>query len=125
MVFWQSPRTRKQARPDVRVPTARAAGIDELEIIVDAHERYPYRFTTQQVRTVRRGLVCGDYAVTVDERLVAVLSGCPRASGAAGGPGCPGALPSAGMTQRRRLVNQVDGNVSFHPSPSTSASFRP
>lgn len=29
MVFWQSPRTRKQARPDVRIPTARAAGIQE------------------------------------------------------------------------------------------------
>ena len=29
-VFWQSPRTRKQARPDVRTPTARAAGIAEL-----------------------------------------------------------------------------------------------
>lgn len=26
MVFWQSPRTRKQARPQVRTPTARAAG---------------------------------------------------------------------------------------------------
>ncbi len=25
MVFWQSPKTRKQARPDVRLPTARAA----------------------------------------------------------------------------------------------------
>lgn len=32
MVFWQSPRTRKQARPDVRLPSARAAGIVELEI---------------------------------------------------------------------------------------------
>ncbi|HEV2069861.1 MAG TPA: ERCC4 domain-containing protein, partial [Acidimicrobiales bacterium] len=73
MVFWQSPRTRKQARPDVRVPTARAAGIDELEILVDAQERYPYRFTSQQVRTVRRGLACGDYAVSVDEKLVAAV----------------------------------------------------
>ncbi len=73
MVFWQSPRTRKQARPDVRVPTARAAGIDELEILVDAHERYLYRFTTQQVRTLRRGLTCGDYAVSVNEKLVAVV----------------------------------------------------
>ncbi len=27
MVFWQSPRTREQARPDVRLPTARAAGL--------------------------------------------------------------------------------------------------
>ena len=31
-VFWQSPRTRKQARPNVRTPTARAAGIADLEI---------------------------------------------------------------------------------------------
>ena len=73
MVFWQSPRTRKQARPDVRLPTARAAGIPELEIVVDAHERYPYRFSGQQVRTVRRGLTCGDYAVTVGRRLVAAV----------------------------------------------------
>jgi hypothetical protein len=35
-VFWQSPRTRKQARPSVALPTARAAGIAELVIIVDA-----------------------------------------------------------------------------------------
>lgn len=71
MVFWHSPRTRKQARPDVRLPTARAAGIVELEIVVDAHERYPYSFAGQQVRTVRRGLACGDYAVTIDGKLVA------------------------------------------------------
>ena len=63
VVFWQSPRTRKQARPDVRVPTARAAGISRLQILVDAHERYPYTFTDQQADTVRRGLTCGDYAV--------------------------------------------------------------
>ena len=52
MVFWQSPRTRRQARPDVRLPTARAAGVAELEIVVDAHERYAYTFAGQQVRTV-------------------------------------------------------------------------
>lgn len=73
MVFWQSPRTRKQARPDVRLPTARAAGIVELEILVDAHERYPYRFADQQVRTVRRGLSCGDYAVTDDGTILAAV----------------------------------------------------
>jgi hypothetical protein len=67
MVFWQSPRTRKQARPDVRLPTARAAGIVELEIIVDAHERYAYRFNGKPVRTVSRGLSCGDYAITTGE----------------------------------------------------------
>lgn len=73
MVFWQSPRTRKQARPDVRVPTARAGGIAELEIVVDAHERYAYRFPTQAVRTVQRGLPCGDYAVVARGRLVAAV----------------------------------------------------
>jgi hypothetical protein len=72
-VFWQSPRTRKQARPNVRTPTARAAGITELDIIIDSREQYPYRFTGQQVRTVKRALPCGDYAITVDGRLVAAV----------------------------------------------------
>ena len=70
-VFWQSPRTRKQARPNVRTPTARAQGIDELQILVDAHEQYAYRFGTQQASTLRRALPCGDYGLVVDGRLVA------------------------------------------------------
>ncbi|MDD7940084.1 ERCC4 domain-containing protein [Actinomycetospora lutea] len=73
MVFWQSPRTRKQARPQVRTPTARPAGVDGdgLEIVVDAHERYPYGFPGQQARTVRRTLPAGDYGVLLDGTLVA------------------------------------------------------
>jgi hypothetical protein len=70
-VFWQSARTRKQARPDVTIPTARAAGIAELEIVVDSHEQYAYRFGGQQVTTVRRALPCGDYGLVADGRLVA------------------------------------------------------
>lgn len=73
MVFWQSPRTRKQARPDVRLPTARAAGVVDFELVVDTHERYPYRFTGQQVTTVRRGLRCGDYAVILNGKTVAAV----------------------------------------------------
>ena len=73
MVFWQSPRTRKQARPDVRVPTARAAGVTELEIVVDAHERYAYGFKTQAARTVVRALPCGDYGITAGGALVAAV----------------------------------------------------
>jgi hypothetical protein len=73
VVFWQSPRTRKQSRPDVRVPTARAQGLQALEIIVDAHERYAYRFAGQQVQTVQRGLACGDYAVALDGRVVCAV----------------------------------------------------
>jgi hypothetical protein len=61
-VFWQSPRTRKQARPNVTTPTARAAGIASLEIVVDTREQYAYRFASQQVITVKRALPCGDYA---------------------------------------------------------------
>ncbi len=70
-VFWQSPRTRRQARPNVRTPTARAGGITDLQIVVDSHEQYAYHFTNQQVTTVKRALPCGDYAITVGGRLVA------------------------------------------------------
>ncbi|WP_375481333.1 ERCC4 domain-containing protein [uncultured Mycobacterium sp.] len=70
-VFWQSPRTRKQARPNVRTPTARAHGIEELQILVDAHEQYAYRFSTQHTSTVRRALPCGDYGLAVNGLLVA------------------------------------------------------
>ena len=55
----------------MRTPTARAAGITELEIVVDSHEQYAYRFGGQQVRTVKRALPCGDYGITLDGRLVA------------------------------------------------------
>jgi hypothetical protein len=70
-VFWQSPRTRKQARPNVRTPTARAAGIPDLEIVADSHEQYPYRFAGQQATVVKRALPCGDYGLVHDGRLVA------------------------------------------------------
>jgi hypothetical protein len=73
VVFWQSPRTRKQARPDVRLPTARAANLTEVEIVVDSRERYAYGFASQQVRTVTRALPCGDYAVMFGGKLVASI----------------------------------------------------
>ena len=73
VVFWQSARTRKQSRPGVRVPSARAAGLAELVIVVDAHERYGYDFADKPVTTVRRGLSCGDYGLLIDGRLVAAV----------------------------------------------------
>ena len=54
----------------MRTPTARAAGIPELEIIADCHEQYPYRFGGQQA-TVKRALPCGDYGITSEGRLIA------------------------------------------------------
>ena len=73
VVFWQSARTRKQSRPNVRTPTASAHGITDLQIIVDAHERYPYRFATQHVSPVTRALPCGDYGILVDGKLAAAV----------------------------------------------------
>jgi hypothetical protein len=72
-VFWQSPDTRKQARPNVTTPTARAAGIADLQILIDTREQYAYRFATQQATTVKRALPCGDYGITLDGRLVAAV----------------------------------------------------
>ena len=70
VIFWQSARTAKQARPAVAVPTARAAG-RVLEILVDSHERYPWTFKGQQAITRRRALPAGDYGVAVAGELIA------------------------------------------------------
>ena len=70
-IFWQSARTTKQARPRVSLPTARAAGIPALEVVVDSHERYGYKFKDQQVVIRRAGLAAGDYGVIAEGRLVA------------------------------------------------------
>ncbi len=73
VVFWQSPRTAKQSRPGVRTPTARAAGMDNLDIIVDSHERYPYDFAGKPVTVTRRALPCGDYGLVVGDKLIAAV----------------------------------------------------
>ena len=72
VIFWQSARTARQARPNVTVPKQRASG-HVLEILVDSHERYPWRFNAQQASTVRRALLAGDYGVEVDGTVVAVV----------------------------------------------------
>ena len=76
VIFWQSARTARQARPNVGLPTARAAG-QALEIVVDTHERYPWTFSHQQATTVRRALPVGDYAV---ESAGAVIASVERKS---------------------------------------------
>ena len=73
VIFWQSARTARQARPNVSLPTARAPG-GVLEIIVDSHERYAWNFSHQQATTAQRALPAGDYAVMDDEgEIVAVV----------------------------------------------------
>ncbi len=72
VIFWQSARTAKQARPNVAVPSRRASG-QVPDIVIDSHERYAWRFNEQQATTQRRALPAGDYAVEVDGRIVAAV----------------------------------------------------
>jgi len=71
VIFWQTARTAKQARPAVAVPTARAAGVAGLEVVVDSNERYAYRFSDRDVTIVRSRLAAGDYGIVHDGQLVA------------------------------------------------------
>jgi len=71
MIFWQTARTARRARPGQRVPTRRASDLASLTIEVDSRERYPYRFAGRPVQCERRALPVGDYAVRVDDRIVA------------------------------------------------------
>lgn len=48
MIFWQNARTTRAARPNVALPTARAAGLDDLEIVVDTREKYAWKFATSR-----------------------------------------------------------------------------
>lgn len=72
MIFWQSARTAKQARPSVALPTARAHG-QVLHILVDVHERYGYGFRHQQATTSKAPLRAGDYAVYAGDEMVAAV----------------------------------------------------
>ncbi|RIK14058.1 MAG: hypothetical protein DCC50_11780 [Acidobacteria bacterium] len=72
-IFWQTARTSRQAKPSVSLPTARASGVAGLEIIVDSHERYAWKFEHQQATTVRQALRAGDYGVRVGDRVVAAV----------------------------------------------------
>ena len=56
-----------------RRPPGRAAGIDDLRILIASDEKYPYRFARQQATTERQGLRVGDYATTLDAEPVAVV----------------------------------------------------
>ena len=73
MIFWQSARTAKQARPAVRTPSARAQGRGDVQVVVDSHERYAWTFRDEQVTTVKRALTAGDYAVERDGAVVAAV----------------------------------------------------
>lgn len=72
-IFWQTARTAKQARPAVRSPRARAGGQDDVEILIDVHERYAWTFSETQATTAKRPLPAGDYAIERDGVVVAAV----------------------------------------------------
>jgi hypothetical protein len=73
-IFWQTARALRTARPGVRVPARKAAGLEEWQIEVDTRERYPYRFAKHAaVTTARTALPVGDYAVREEQRLLAAV----------------------------------------------------
>lgn len=72
-IFWQTRKVARAARPGVRVPARKAAGLGSFTIEVDTRERYPYKFTGRKVETERVALTAGDYAVRSGERLVAAV----------------------------------------------------
>jgi len=73
MIFWQTARTVRRARPGQRAPTRRGSGSRELVVEVDSRERYPYRFASRGVECRRSPLSCGDYAVRAGERVIAAV----------------------------------------------------
>lgn len=73
MIFWQTARTARRARPGLRAPGRRAEGVKHLTITVDTRERYGYRFAERNVERERRALPVGDYAVMDDDRVIAAV----------------------------------------------------
>ncbi len=73
MIFWQTARTARRARPGQRVPTRRASNLATLTIDVDTRERYLYRFAGRAVECERRALRPGDYAVRAGGDLIAAV----------------------------------------------------
>ena len=73
LIFWQTARTARRARPGQRAPPRRASGDGTLMIAVDTRERYPYRFADRDVERERQALPCGDYAVRAGDRLIAAV----------------------------------------------------
>lgn len=70
VIFWQTARVARAARPAVRVPATIGAAVT---ILVDDQEKYPYRFAGRRVSTERRRLAAGDYAIEMGDRVAACV----------------------------------------------------
>ena len=68
----RAPAPTRKTRPGLRLPTRRSAA-GALTIIVDTRERYPWKFSDQQVTVSKGALPVGDYAVEIDGDVVAAV----------------------------------------------------
>lgn len=73
LVFWRSQESMRAARPGIRVPKARGLDQRPVSVVVDTHERYPWRFPRTAARTERRELPVGDYGVFFGDQLMAAI----------------------------------------------------
>jgi hypothetical protein len=71
MIFWQTAKTARAARPGVRIPGTRSH--QPSSICVDTRERRGYTFRAHGVAIERKALSVGDYAVFVDDHVAAVV----------------------------------------------------
>ncbi|MDA8056592.1 MAG: hypothetical protein M0032_01260 [Actinomycetota bacterium] len=117
VIFWQSRRTNRKARPAVVLPTRRASG-SVIDIVVDTRERYPWRFATQQATTRRGALPVGDYAVEHEGVVVAVVErkSLDDLATTASTGGLPTLLAGLAVVERAALVVEDRyGAVFRHP----------
>jgi hypothetical protein len=111
LVFWRSEATMRQPRPGIRVPLARAFG-ESIAISIDVGERYPWRFTAPEVRTERRRLPVGDYALLRDDDVVAVIERKTTTDFATAAVGGQLGLVLAELGQVRHAALVIEGRLS-------------
>ncbi len=66
-----NPKDGTSCHPGARIPRGRSAG--PLTIVIDTREKHGWKFAGRPLTTERRALAAGDYAVIVDDVVVAVV----------------------------------------------------
>lgn len=71
LIFWQTPKSAKAAKPGLRIPTGHARY--GVKLYVDTRERYGYSFKTHNAKVERLALTVGDYAALAGGRIIAAV----------------------------------------------------
>lgn len=68
-IFWRTQKALRERRPKVKLTTYQAS--DNLNIIIDVNERYPWRFLECFVE--KKKLPIGDYALKNEDEIIAIV----------------------------------------------------